>query len=246
MDETVIGSQRVFRRYVAIGGVCIAGYFLLPQAGQNLAFLASNLVALAAIIFSWRRRRLAPTSGWLLLAAFPVATAVGNSVYFVNDSIRHVQPFPSVGDATFLGGYLLLAAGLLRLQHARTAERDLLAVLDTAIITVGFAAGSWVTFMAPLLHDPASTLMHRLTALGYPVGDVLVLAVASRFFLTSRRRGPVFGWLAGTVLLGLVADTVFAVLNLLGSYSTGHPIDALILAYGLGWGAVALHAGAVP
>ena len=238
-------SDTSLARYVALGALAIGGYFWLPPAAQNLAILASNLVAFAAVLSSWRRRRLTPTSGWLLLAAFPAATAVGNAVYFVNDSIRHIQPFPSVGDAAFLGGYLFLAAGLLRLQHARTAERDLSAVLDTAIITVGFAAASWVFFMADLLHDDASSLPERLTALGYPVADVLVLAVVARFFLTSRQRGPVFGWLAGTVVLMLVADTVFAVLNLLGIYSTGNPVDALILAYNLGWGAVALHRGAV-
>jgi diguanylate cyclase (GGDEF)-like protein len=43
------------------------------------------------------------------------------------------------------------------------------------------------------------------------------------------------------VLVMLVSDTTFALLNLLGLYSTGHPIDALILTYNLGWGAVALH-----
>jgi hypothetical protein len=72
-----------------------------------------DVITCAAIVDSWRRRRLAPTFGWLLLAAFPATTAVGDGIYFVKDSIRHVQPFPSVGDAAFLSSYLLLAAGLL-------------------------------------------------------------------------------------------------------------------------------------
>lgn len=233
-----------FRVFVSVGALGIAGYFCLPPAGQNLALLGTNVVALAAISLACRRRGLQPITGWMLLAAFPAATAVGNGIYFVNDSLRHVSPFPSFGDAAFLGGYLLLAAGLLRLQHARTAQRDLPAVLDAAIITVGFGAASWVVFIAPLLHDPASSLPERLTALCYPVADVLVLAVAARFFLSSRRWQAVFGWLAGTVVTMLVADTAFAVLNLLGKYHTGHPVDTLILAYNLGWGAIALHPGA--
>jgi diguanylate cyclase (GGDEF)-like protein len=237
-------SQSAFGRYVALGLLSIAAYFLLPQLVQNVALLTSNLVATAVILICCRRRRLGPSSGWRLLAGFTLATGVGNGLYFVNDSLRHVQPFPSVGDAAFLGGYLLLAAGLLRLQRARTARIDVPAVLDTAIITVGFAAASWVVLMAPLLHDGTVPLLHRLTALGYPVADVLVLAVAARFFLTSRRRAPAFTWLAGIVIVMLVADTSFAVLNLLGLYQTGHPVDALILAYNLGWGAVALHPGA--
>ncbi len=237
----MMASKSWFRGYIAACLVGIGGYFLLPPAAQNLALIASNLIALTTIVTCLRVRRLSPASGWVLLAAFPAATAVGNTIYFINDSILDVRPFPSIGDAAFLGGYLFLAAGLLRLQHARSVGRDVAAVLDTAIITVGFAAASWVFFMADLLKDPGLPLLPRVTAVCYPVADILVVAVAARFFLTSRRRGPVFGWLAGTVGVMLVADTVFAVLNLLDIYNTGNPVDALILAYNLGWGAVALH-----
>lgn len=236
-----MAGSRGFDRYLAAAAAGIAGYFLLPPVAQNLAFVASNVTAAVAVLLGVRRGRLRPVGGWLLVAAFPVATGIGNVVYFVNDSLLHVSPFPSGGDVSFLGGYALLAAGLLALQHARVARRDLPAVLDTAIITIGFAAASWVVFMAPLLHDPGTPVLERLTALGYPVGDVLVLAVAARFFLTARRRSPAYRWLAGTVVVMLVADTAFAVLNLLGAYHTGHPVDALILVYNLGWGAVALH-----
>jgi diguanylate cyclase (GGDEF)-like protein len=240
----VLTGLSSFRRYVALALIAVPGYFLLPPVGQNLALLGSNVVACGAIVVALRSRRLAPRSGWLLLAGFPAATAVGNAVYFVNDSILHVSPFPSLGDVGFLGGYLLLAAGLLRLQHARSAGLDVPAMLDTAIISVGFAAASWVIFGAPLMHDEVTPLFERLTALGYPVANVMVLAVAARFFLTSRRRGSAYVWLAGTVVVMLVSDTAFAVLNLLGQYDTGHPVDALILAYNLGWGALALHPGA--
>ena len=133
-------------------------------------------------------------------------------------------------------GYVFLAAGLLRIQQARSAKRDITAILDTAIITLGFAAASWVFFMAPLLHDPEASLLERLTVLGYPVADVLVLAVTARFVLAARRPTPVFVWLAGTVVVMLAADTVYSILNLLDLYDTGHPIDLLILAYNLGLG----------
>ncbi len=228
-------------RYLTAALAGIAVYFLLPAPAQNLTFVASNLVAAAVILTRVRGGRLRPAGGWLLIAAFPIATGVGNSIYFVNDSLRNVAPFPSYGDAAFLGGYVVLAAGLLRLQHARGAGWDLSAVLDTAIITIGFTVASWVAFMAPKLHDSDTPMLHRLVALGYPAADVLVLAVIARFLLTARRRSPAFAWLAGTVLVMLVSDTTFALLNLFDRYQTGHPIDALILAYNLGWGAVALH-----
>jgi diguanylate cyclase (GGDEF)-like protein len=234
-------SQTVFGRYVALGASAVPLYFLLPRAGQDLALLATNLVSLAAVVWAVRRRGLRPLSGWLLYAAFPACTAVGNALYFVNQDLRHAVPFPSPGDAAFLGGYLLLAAGLLRMRRARATGTDWAAVTDAAILAIGFAAASYVFFMAGLLHDPTLAVSERVTALGYPVADVLVLAVAARFLLTARRRSPVFGWLAVTVLVMLAADTGYALLSLTGLYTTGNPVDALIVAYNLGWGAVALH-----
>jgi len=234
-------GDKVLTRYVAAALAAIFGYFLLPPPAQNLAFVASNMAAATVIVLRVLSGRLRPAGGWLLMAGFPIATGVGNSIYFVNDSLLHVAPFPSYGDVAFLGGYVVLAAGLLRIQHARATGWDAPAILDTAIITIGFTAASWVVFMAPLLGDSDTPVVERLTALGYPAADVLVLAVAARFLLSARRRSPVFAWLAGTVLVMLIADTTFALLNLFGLYQTGHPIDALILTYNLGWGAVALH-----
>jgi diguanylate cyclase (GGDEF)-like protein len=54
-------------------------------------------------------------------------------------------------------------------------------------------------------------------------------------------RTPAFGLLGGTLVVQLVADAAFAVLNLAGTYHTGHPVDALILIYNVGLGAAALH-----
>ncbi len=237
----MMAGSRALARFVIVGIVCIGAYFFLPAPAQNLAFVASNLVAAGMILSGVRSRRLQPRGAWLLLAGSPTAATLGNAAYFVNDSLLHVAPFPSVGDAAFLGGYLLLAAGLVRLQHSRATHRDRPALLDAAIITIGFAIASWVVLMAPLLHTLDIPLLTRLTALAYPAADVLVVAVAARLLLSGRRHSPALGWLAGTVVVMIVGDTTFAVLNLLGLYHTGHPVDALILAYYLGWGAVVLH-----
>ena len=75
-------STAVFRCYLAFCAVGLGGYFLLPQSAQNVALIASNLICLTAILFAWRTRQLTPASGWLLLAAFPAATALGNTDLF--------------------------------------------------------------------------------------------------------------------------------------------------------------------
>ena len=64
----VTARPTAFGVYIAFGLTFIVGYFLLPQAAQNLAFIASNLCAAGVIFVCAGRRDLTPRSGWLLLA----------------------------------------------------------------------------------------------------------------------------------------------------------------------------------
>jgi diguanylate cyclase (GGDEF)-like protein len=228
--------------YVLACATAVAAYFVLPSTiAQNVAFIASNLVGAGAILAGVRSHRPDHPWAWRLLCAYTLCTAGGNAIWLLYDSVLHIAPFPSPGDALFLGGYLVEAAGLLVLVRARTPGRDLAALTDAAIITTGFAVASWVFLMSPLAHDPSLTVGGRLTALGYPAADLLVLLIGSRLLVAGAKRTPAFGLLTATLTVQLIADTIFALLNLEGSYHTGHPVDALILTYNLGLGAVALH-----
>jgi diguanylate cyclase (GGDEF)-like protein len=221
--------------------VGIAGYFALPSsAWQNGGYVVSNLVGLAAVIVGTRRGRPGTRSAWMLLAIFPAFTAAGNVVWLINDNILHIDPFPSWGDLFFLGGYLMLGAGLLQMVRARTPGHDRASVIDAGIVTTGFAVASWVFVMSPLMSQE-DALAARVVALAYPAGNVLVLAVGVRLFVGSAARGTAYRLLGLNLLVQLTADTAFAILNLAGTYHTGHPVDALQLAYNLGWGVVALH-----
>ena len=211
------------------------------MASQNLALIASNLVGAAAILLAVRLHRPVGRAAWWLLAAYCLVTAGGNTVWFLYDSVLGLDPFPSPGDALFLGGYLIEAAGLLFLIRRRNRGRDVAALLDAAIITTGFAVVSWVFLISPLASDPTLALGGKLTSLGYPVADLLVLCIGVRLFVGRAMRIPAFRLLGATLLVQLLADTAFALLNLDGTYSTGHPVDALILTYNLGLGAAALH-----
>src|SRR4051812_31350509 len=95
--------------------------------------------------------------------------------------------------------------------RARTPGRDRAGVTDAAIVTTGFAVASWVFVMSPLLAQQ-DTLATRIVALGYPAGNVLVLAVGARLFAGHASLGGAYRLLGINLLIRLVADTSFAVL----------------------------------
>lgn len=234
--------HRAWVWYVVACSVGILAYFFLPSvASQNLALIGSSLVGAAAISLALRLHRPAGRGAWRLLAAYCLFTAGGNTIWFLYDSVLEIDPFPSPGDALFLGGYVIEAAGLLFLIRRRNRGRDVAALLDAAIITTGFAVVSWVFLISPLTSDPTLTLGGKLTSLGYPAADLLVLLIGVRLFVGRAVRIPAFRLLGATLFVQLLADTIFALLNLNGTYNTGHPVDALILTYNLGLGAAALH-----
>ena len=227
--------------YACCCAIGIGLYFQLPStAWQNVGYVVSNLVGLGAVVIGTRRGRPGSRSAWRLLAIFPAFTAAGNVVWLVNDNLLHIDPFPSWGDFFFLGGYVMLAAGLLQMVRARTPGHDRASVIDAGIVTTGFAVASWVFVMSPLASQE-DALAARIVALAYPAGNVLVLAVGARLFAGPAARGAAYRLLALNLLVQLTADTAFAIFNLAGTYHTGHPVDALQLAYNLGWGLVALH-----
>ena len=64
-------------------------------------------------------------------------------------------------------------------------RRDRAAMIDSLILTVGFALLSWVFLVAPNLHLSGLTpSSRRLVSVAYPLGDVLLLAAADQL------RGP--------------------------------------------------------
>lgn len=120
-----------------------------------------------AILLGLRLHRPASRWAWRLLAAYCLCTAAGNTIWIIYEGVLHVDPFPSPGDAFFLGGYVVEATGLLLLIRRRNPGRDLAAFLDAAIVATGFGVASWVFLMAPLAHDPSLALDGKTTSLGY-------------------------------------------------------------------------------
>jgi diguanylate cyclase len=91
-------------------------------------------------------------------------------------------PFPSVADGLYLAFYPILAAGLLLLVRGRAPGRDAASLIDATIITTGVGMLSWVFLIGPYARLPDLSLSQRLVSIAYPLGDLLLLAVAVRLW----------------------------------------------------------------
>ena len=106
--------------------------------------------------------------------------------------------------------------------------RDRAAVVDSLILTVGFALLSWVFLVAPNLHLSGLTVLAKMVSVAYPLGDVLLLGALIRFAVQAGAKGPAFYFLVTSTVALLATDCAYNYALLAGTYN--HQVI-----YDLGW-----------
>jgi diguanylate cyclase (GGDEF)-like protein len=235
-------SGRAWRTYLASGVVAVALYLLLPLEGlwSSAVYDLVGLSSVAAILVAVHRHRPARPLIWWCFAAGQLLFVVGDVLYAVIDTVLHQSPFPSVADAFYLGGYPVLAVGLLVLIRGRISGRDRAGLIDAAIIATGLGLLSWTFLMKPVATDASLSLPERLISLAYPLADVLLLVMVTRLLTSPGARTAAYRLLGLALVLLLGADVGYAVLNLVSSYEGGLIDAGWLLSY-VAWGAAALH-----
>jgi signal transduction histidine kinase len=233
-------QRTAWRGYLGTGALLTGLYHLLPAGPGAVLNVVVGASAAAAILLGLRRHRPAHRRAWWLIAAAQALFVAGDALFSINDLVLHIEPFPSLADALYLPGYPVLAAGLALLTLSRTTgRRDWTGLADAAIIAVGFGLLSWVLVMVPYVQDTSLGLVELIVSLAYPVGDVLLLALAARLATTPGRRTPAFRLLIANLAMTMAADTIFSALALRGA-STAVTDGMYLVAYLL-LGASGLH-----
>jgi diguanylate cyclase (GGDEF)-like protein/PAS domain S-box-containing protein len=236
-------TSQVWRWFLAAGALLGVCYYAVPDPlAKVLIWGTAGLAPVIAILAGVWLHRPARRRSWLLLAAGQTAFTVGDMIFYVNDMLLHHElPLPSVADGFYLASYPFLILGLLLLLRARTPGRDWAGLLDGLMITVGVAMLSWVFLIDPYVDDGTLPLAELLTSVAYPLADVLMLAVVARMWVGRGRRNAAFYLLTvGTVAL-LVADTLYGLIQLNGTWQLASPVDVAWLAFYACFGAAALH-----
>jgi len=234
---------RPVRIYLRGGLVALAVFYLLPAGFfSDVVYYPSLGFAAAAAILAgtlWHRPR--HRLPWLLFAAGQALFATGDVLFGVYDHVLDDTAFPSAADGFYLAGYPALAAGLWLLVRQRSSGRDWESLIDAGIVTIALGVVAWEALIVPYTNDDTLSLVEKVFSIAYPLGDVLLLAVAARLLLGTGVRTVAYGFLAGAILCLLVADPLYSLAELGGEYGGGSLLDAgWILSYML-WGAAALH-----
>jgi diguanylate cyclase (GGDEF)-like protein/PAS domain S-box-containing protein len=242
--DRALARPRIWWAYVICGALGAVLYVAVaPLKGNALFFNALGLTSWIAVIVGIRRNRPAYPLPWWLLGAGLFLFWIGDVyTYSIPKYVLHHEvPFPSLGDAVYLTVYVAQMLGLLLLVRRRNPRRDRDTLIDATILTLGLSLVSWVLLIAPYLHDGSLGLLPKLVSVAYPLGDIILLAVAIRLVLDGGRRQPAFYLLGAGIVCVLVTDFVYGVMTLDGSFHHQLVLDLGWFAYQLLLGAAALH-----
>ena len=216
--------------------VLIGVYFAVPRGNaQSVIYDAVGVGSAVVIAAGMRRNAPSLRTPWLLFA-------LGNLCFAVADIIFNIlvdPPVPSIADGFYLGGYPLLAVGLLLLLFAAGGHRRVAALGDAAIVTFAFILIEWVFVIDQIVTSNDLGRAEKWVAAAYPLMDIVLLAGLAGFFVSAAWRTPAFMLLVASINFLLLGDVVYGVGP--NSYRSGDWVDAgWLLSYVL-WAAAALH-----
>ncbi len=163
---------------------------------------------------------------WSLIALALFSNLIAEVLWFYYESVLHIDPFPSPADVFYLLFYPLMLAGILSLPFTpvKQEQRFLLGLDLSIVMTVG-ALFLWYFVLAPLRLKGEDGLA-GLIALAYPVADLFILAgLLSLIQRDMEKVGrAVLGFLSGGMLFMILADILFAILEL---YSISYSVPLL-------------------
>ena len=190
--------------------------------------LAAAMVLRAALHIGVRRIRL----GWVVLAAAVLVYGAGDGAWAWLDLGGGSTDSPSVADIAYVSYYPIVVAALFMFQRASSARRDTIRLtIDSLIVVLGGGIVVWHTLFRPVLSSLDPNPVTAALALGYPIGDlVLLFGVAA----TALRHPPEIDARALTALVGglglmFVADVGYGQLNLTGSFGLERWPDTIYL-----------------
>lgn len=208
-------------------------FVIMDDVGQALGWLLGTLLCLVGLRNPFRRifsrgetlfnvdsaRRWLP----LLFAAGIFCQFIGQVIYTVYD-IQNLKNFPSWADVGylstfpffFMGIYLLPTRPLIQTTRARV-------ILDGFIIMFSAITFSWYFVLGPTMLQGQETLMAKIVGSLYPFFDLVLIFCVLRLMLLSLNQDlwPAVQLLALGFFIIVIADSVYDIMNLQGTYASG-------------------------
>ncbi len=228
--------------YFVVGGAALAIHALLGANTSaqgwfyDVVGASAVVVALIGVHVNKPERRLP----WWLMAIGQASFVAGDFLWNYYEAID-VAPFPSMADVLYLAGYPFIAAGLFLLIRRRIGDGDRGGILDAAILTTAVAILSWTFFIQPMVAGADLDPLSLSISLAYPIMDLVLVGVAMGLLTTSGARTPSFRLLGVSLLTLVVADQIYAIQTLDGTYVSGSALDSMYLIAYILFGLSAAH-----
>jgi signal transduction histidine kinase len=217
---------------LAVGLVGSLAYLTIPTeyvVRDVIIYPGVELIAVLAAFAGVRRYRPRAPQAWLLIASGFTAYWVGDVIWTVYE-LQDREPFPSPADFFYLAGYPLIGAGLaIAVWRLRRVGLDALGLLDAASLTVVAALLAWEYIIDPVLDDAELSQFETLVTIAYPIGDLVLLALAARFVMGWRWNVRSLQMLVLGLAFTLAGDVLFTLDVLGGGYGVKVADTALLV-----------------
>jgi diguanylate cyclase (GGDEF)-like protein len=215
------------RDLLLVGNVVALGVFLVLRAGSEYSTLwdgcLGNLVMVVPVVACFARarqpglRRVAA----LWLGSGMLCWAAGNVIFLVWTQHQANPPIPSPADIAYFGFYLCVAAALVSLARRDSASLSRTLWLDGALGAAGAATALTLVLrsaFAGVGGSPGAVVV----SLGYPLGDVLLLAmICGLLAVRGVRGGSMWWWLAVGLAIFVAADVSYVLQVQSASFAVG-------------------------
>jgi len=237
-------SRHYWWLYLAVGSILCGLYvFKAPFQGSGPVINGLGLYGVIGVVGGIRVHKPKAAVAWWFMAAGLLLFFLGDVYTYSYPKLFHADvPFPSPGDAMYIGVYPVLMVGLLLLVRRRNQRASHgPGVIDSVIMSVGLSLVSFLFLIAPYIHDASLSFVPKAVSIAYPTGDLILLAAAIRLAVDAGKRRPSFYLLIASIVTLLLTDFIYGILILNGTYNHQLWLDAGWIFFYLLWGAAALH-----
>ena len=237
------GHRQLWLAFLLFGAlVCGLYVFVPPLKGSGPVINGLGLYGVLGVVAGIRIHRPQARLAWWCFALGLLLFWLGDLYTYSYPKLFGADvPFPSPGDAIYLSVYPALMLGLVILVRRRNRRADSPGAIDAIIMTLGLSLISGLLLIAPYVHDPTLGLIPKLVSIGYPMGDIILLAAAIRLAVDAGKRRPAFYLLIASIVTLLATDFVYGLSILHNTYDHQLWMDAGWIFFYLLWGAAALH-----
>jgi diguanylate cyclase (GGDEF)-like protein/PAS domain S-box-containing protein len=234
-------KARLWILYVVGALATVGAYYASGQTVLifHLIGLSAAIGIIAGVVIHKPEHKLP----WILFAVGQILFVTGDVLSYNYEKFFGTElPYPAISDAFYLAVYPCLVAGVLLIVRRRSAGRDRGGLIDAAMVAIGIGVISWVFLIAPYVHDDTLTWLEKATAMGYPLMDLLLMAVTARLIAGGGKKPVSFYLLGAGVAALFVTDAIYGWKLLHEGYTPGSgPLEAGWALFYILLGAAALH-----